>query len=184
MARFLSYVLRHHPEAIGIELDAQGWVAIPVLLQALSEQGHGWTRRQLEEIVRQDNKQRYCIQGDRIRAQQGHSLPVELELSPAQPPERLYHGTTWEAWPSIQLSGGLRAGERHHVHLSSDPDTARKVGERRKRQRLLLLKVDAGAMARVGHTFYQSGNGVWLIDRVPLEFLQPVGDLAAEEDDG
>lgn len=184
MARFLSYVLRHHPEVIGIQLDPQGWVDIPTLLEALARHGKPWSRAELEHLVASDDKQRYCIEQDRIRAQQGHSLKVDLELLSLAPPDVLYHGTTWERWPGIQESSGLLPGERHHVHLSRHPQVAAQVGARRKGQQLLVLRVDARAMSQAGHEFFQSGNDVWLTDRVPLEFLQPVGELPSQKDDG
>lgn len=184
MSRILSYVLRHRPEAIGLHIDPEGWVDVPQLLEALNHHGHPWTLHQLEQVVREDTKQRYRLENGRIRAQQGHSLSVDLGLEPALPPSPLYHGTTRQRWTQIQQSGGLNAGRRQHVHLSHDLATARQVGNRHRGEELLLLQVDSAAMQAEGWHFYRSANGVWLTDRVPLAYLEPIGQLTPEEHDG
>ena len=175
MSRLLSYVLRHRPDSIGLQLDPEGWAEVPQLLVALNQHGHPFTLQQLEQVVQSDTKQRYRLENGRIRAQQGHSLNVDLGLQPAIPPSPLYHGTTRQRWTEIQQSGGLHAGRRHHVHLSHDRATAHQVGSRHREEELLVLQVDAAAMQAEGWPFYRSANGVWLTDRVPLAYLQPIG---------
>lgn len=170
-SKFLSFVLRHHPEKIGISLDEQGWVAIDDLLAAANRSGRKLTRPLLDRVVRENDKQRFAINsnGTRIRASQGHSVEVDLALHPAQPPELLYHGTVARFVDSIRASG-LERGSRQHVHLSPDVETARRVGQRRGRP--VILVVESGRMWQDGHTFYQAENGVWLTDTVPQEYLR------------
>jgi putative RNA 2'-phosphotransferase len=169
-SRFLSLVLRHQPEAAGIALDAEGWVEVDVLLAGLASVGHPLAPRELDWLVSQSDKQRFAFSPDRrrIRASQGHSVPVDLKLGPAVPPARLFHGTVERFMESITALG-LAPQQRHHVHLSADRHTAFKVGSRRGKA--VVLSVDAGAMVRNGHAFFVSDNGVWLTDRVPPEFL-------------
>ena len=170
LSKFLSYVLRHHPEAIGVEVDAQGWADVEALIGACVRAGRQMDRAVLAEIVATDSKQRYVLSedGQRIRAAQGHSLPVDLGLSPRTPPETLYHGTARRFLASI-LHSGLVAGKRHHVHLSLSPDAAREVGRRHGEP--VVLRVPAGEMVKAGHAFYRSDNGVWLTDSVPPRYL-------------
>ncbi|HZM77785.1 MAG TPA: RNA 2'-phosphotransferase [Candidatus Limnocylindrales bacterium] len=163
VSKRLSYVLRHRPDSVGLTLDEAGWVPVEKLLKALRI-----SRSQLDEVVAGNDKQRFIIEGDRIRANQGHSVDVDLRLEPIAPPDRLYHGTVARYLDSIREQGLLR-GSRHHVHLSADPETAAKVGARRGRP--VILKVDSKAMAAAGHVFYRSANGVWLTDSVPPSFL-------------
>jgi putative RNA 2'-phosphotransferase len=168
-SKFLSLVLRHEPEKLGLELDAQGWVSSDELLAKAA--GHlPLTAELLHEVVRTSDKQRFAISedGTRIRANQGHSVPVELELAAQVPPEQLYHGTATRFLDSIRRHGLLR-GERHHVHLSADTDTAVKVGVRHGQP--VVLVVQAGDMHRAGHAFFRSDNGVWLVEHVPPSFL-------------
>ncbi|WP_161883124.1 RNA 2'-phosphotransferase [Deinococcus alpinitundrae] len=160
----LSYLLRHAPQSAGLTLDVGGWVPVADVLAAL-----GVPLAQLERVVADSDKQRFSLSGGRIRANQGHSVAVELQLAAQLPPEILYHGTVGSALDSIRRSG-LTRQQRHHVHLSPDADTARKVGERRGPP--VILVVRAGHMARAGHLFYCSENGVWLADSVPSEFIQ------------
>ena len=169
VSKRLAYVLRHAPERIGVRLDEGGWVEVDVLLDALARSGLRLTRAELEELVARDEKGRYALAGGRIRAQQGHSVPVDLGLVPLAPPEWLYHGTAAAALSSI-LAEGLRRGRRHHVHLSPDPATATRVGARHGRP--VVLEVDAASMYAGGHRFYRSGNGVWLADAVPARYLR------------
>lgn len=176
-SKFLSLVLRHQPEKIGIALDAAGWTDVEALLHALAAHGHPLTRAQLGELVASSDKQRYALSPDgaRIRANQGHSVEVELELPAAQPPARLFHGTVAAFVPSIREQGLIK-GARHHVHMSADLETATKVGGRRGAP--VILAVRAEAMADAGHVFYRSANGVWLTDHVPpayIEFPPPKG---------
>ena len=171
LSRRLSYVLRHKPSAAGVELDPQGWVDVAVLLEGLSRTGHGTSRAQLEAVVARSPKQRFALDptGQRIRAQQGHTVDVDLGLRPVEPPATLYHGTLAASVDGI-LREGLTPRGRHHVHLSADPETARAVGARRGRP--VVLVVDARGMSRAGHLFFVSGNGVWLTDEVPPRYLQ------------
>ncbi|MGW8883347.1 RNA 2'-phosphotransferase [Streptomyces sp. NPDC055749] len=172
VSKYLSAHLRHKPERIGITLDAQGWVPIDELLRATARQGFALTRDELEHVVAANDKQRFTVDGDRIRANQGHSVTVDLALPPAEPPAYLYHGTVARALDMIRTEG-LRPMTRHHVHLSPDRETATRVGARRGRP--VVLSVDAAAMHRAGHTFHVSANGVWLTDAVPPEFLRMPG---------
>jgi putative RNA 2'-phosphotransferase len=170
-SKFLSLVLRHRPDVIGIELDAEGWVPVEDLLAACAQHGRAISREQLDTVVRTNDKQRFAFSADgtRIRANQGHSLQVDLGLVPVEPPELLYHGTVPRFLDSIRRDG-LTKGERHHVHLSPDVGTATKVGQRRGRP--VILVIDAGQMFRDGHKFYRSENGVWLTYAVPPEYIR------------
>jgi putative RNA 2'-phosphotransferase len=173
LSKYLSLVLRHEPEDLGLQLDEAGWLEADLLLQRLSER-KGWTVRMndLQRIVDEDDKGRYTLQNGQIRANQGHSVPVpHLELEQLTPPTILYHGTTAQSWQAIQASGGLRPMSRQHVHLSASIDTAQTVAARRRRQESVLLQIRAGEMASAGHSFFRSSNGVWLTADVPLQFL-------------
>lgn len=169
-SKFLSYVLRHRPDTVGITLDANGWVSVEELLNACAQNGKAISKAALEEIVRTSPKQRFALSDDgtRIRANQGHSVAVELGLSPQTPPPVLYHGTVETSLASI-LREGLKKMSRHHVHLSYDRATAAAVGGRRGKP--LILEIDAGRMHRDGYVFYKSDNNVWLTDAVPAEYL-------------
>jgi putative RNA 2'-phosphotransferase len=170
VSKFLSLVLRHRPDQIGIELDPEGWVGLDTLLRALAEHGRALERAELMQIVAESDKQRFSLSpdGQRIRANQGHSVSVELGYEPATPPVHLYHGTVDRFLQPIRAEG-LKRGARHHVHLSATPETARQVGARRGHP--VVLTVRAQAMFEVGHAFFISANGVWLTDHVPVEFL-------------
>ena len=170
LSKFLSLVLRHDPSRIGITLDEAGWTDVDALLAACAAHGVTISRPQLHELVATSDKQRYALSedGTRIRANQGHSVPVSLGLPPTPPPETLYHGTVEAALPGIR-DKGLVKGARHDVHLSADLETATKVGGRRGKP--VILTIRAGAMADAGHVFYRSENGVWLTERVPPEFI-------------
>jgi putative RNA 2'-phosphotransferase len=170
-SKFLSLVLRHRPDVIGIALDAEGWVFVEDLLAACAQHGRAITREQLDAVVRTNDKQRFAFSADgsRIRANQGHSLPVDWGLVPVEPPELLYHGTVPRFLESIRRDG-LTKGNRHHVHRSPDMQTATKVGQRRGRP--IVLVIEAGRMFRDGHNFYRSENGVWLRDAVPPAYLR------------
>ena len=156
---------------MGVELDPHGWVDVPVLLRALGEHGTTLDRNDLDRIVRSNDKQRFEWDRslDRIRARQGHSIEVDLELGEAMPPPVLFHGTPRRNLDSI-LQTGLERRGRHHVHLSADVATAQRVGSRRGPA--VVLEVDAAAMARHGRTFRVSTNGVWLTEHVPAEHLR------------
>ncbi|MFI8434269.1 RNA 2'-phosphotransferase [Streptomyces sp. NPDC079020] len=172
VSKYLSKHLRHRPERIGITLDAHGWVTVDELLRATARHGFALTRAELDHVVAVNDKQRFTLDGDRIRANQGHTVAVDLDLPPAEPPAYLYHGTVARVLDVIRAEG-LRPMDRHHVHLSADRETATRVGARRGRP--LVLSVDAGAMHRAGHTFRVSANGVWLADAVPPRFLRLPG---------
>jgi putative RNA 2'-phosphotransferase len=169
LSKRMSKALRHEPGRVGLTLDEAGWVPVAALLAAL-----GVDRTDVDEVVATNDKSRFTIERgpdrvERIRANQGHSVPVELGLAPVPPPERLYHGTSAAALESIRATG-LNRGGRHHVHLSADEQTARRVGARRGGA-VVILTVDAAAMARAGHEFFRSDNGVWLTDEVPPQYL-------------
>lgn len=169
ISKYLAKHLRHRPERIGLTLDAGGWASVPDLLDAAARHGFPFTRAELEHVVAVNDKRRYALDGDRIRAVQGHSIDVDLGLPAVPPPELLYHGTTDAAAPAIRREG-LRRMDRHAVHLSPDTETARRVGARRGRP--VVLVVEAGRMAADGHEFRVSANGVWLADAVPPEYLR------------
>ena len=170
-SKFLSLVLRHAPETIGLTLDANGWADIAQLLAQAASHGKTISRAQLDEVVANDSKTRYAVSMDglRIRANQGHSLAtVDIALPPAIPPAVLYHGTASRFVESIREQG-LRAGSRNHVHLSATEDTAVNVGSRHGKP--VVLAVDTAAMRAQGHVFYLAANGVWLADAVPAAFI-------------
>jgi len=171
ISKFLSLHLRHQPQALGLVLGEGGWVGVEQLLAACQRRGVLLTRPELEALVADNDKQRFAFDdtGTRIRAQQGHSVEVDLQLLPTTPPPVLYHGTVPAALPVIRREGLARM-QRHHVHLSPDEETARRVGQRRGQP--LLLAIDAAAMHQAGFLFFESGNGVWLVERVPPEFLR------------
>ncbi|NVI85293.1 RNA 2'-phosphotransferase [Janthinobacterium sp. BJB401] len=170
-SKFLSLILRHAPEKIGLTLDAQGWADIGQLLALAAQHGRRLSREQLDEVVARDSKTRYAISADgfRIRANQGHTLAaVDIALPPATPPATLYHGTASRFVEAIR-AGGLLPGSRNHVHLSSSRETAVAVGARHGKP--VVLTVDAAAMRAQGHAFYVSDNGVWLTQVVPVAFI-------------
>ncbi|WP_330331537.1 RNA 2'-phosphotransferase [Streptomyces sp. NBC_00536] len=169
VSKYVSKHLRHQPERIGLVLDAHGWVEIDDLLRAAADHRFPITRAELDHVVAANDKQRFAVAGTRIRANQGHTVDVDLDLPEAEPPAYLYHGTVAAALGAIRAEG-LRPMRRHHVHLSPDRETATRVGARRGRP--VVLSVDAGAMRAAGHVFRISANGVWLVDSVPPEFLR------------
>jgi len=171
LGRFLSYVLRHRPSAAGIELDAQGWADVGRLLAGCERAGKKMDRDMLERLVREDGKRRYAFSedGSRIRANQGHSVEVDVEPDVSEPPETLFHGTASRFLESVRANG-IRKGERRHVHLAADMETALEVGRRRGHP--ALIRVNAGAMHRNGYAFYLSANGVWLCDYVPWAYCE------------
>ena len=168
-SKFISLILRHRPEMIGITLDEHGWANVDELLAGISRT-RPLDMAGLEEIVRTDEKQRYSFNADRtkIRANQGHSVPVDVELQPVTPPALLYHGTGEKYVSSIEARG-LIPKTRLYVHLSGDYDTARKVGARHGKP--CVYEVHAGRMAADGYVFYRSVNGVWLTKEVPTRYL-------------
>jgi len=170
-SKFLSLVLRHQPELIGLSLDPNGWADLQELVRLANASGHRMTADDVLIIVRNSEKQRFTLDssGQKIRANQGHSVAVDLELTPLRPPAVLYHGTATRFLPSIHQSGLIR-GARHHVHLSQDANTANVVGARHGQP--VVLTIFAEDMGRNGHIFYQSRNGVWLTDHVPASYIE------------
>ncbi|MER6535575.1 RNA 2'-phosphotransferase [Streptomyces sp. 900105755] len=169
VSKYLSKHLRHQPERLGLSLDEAGWVEIDTLLAAAAAHGFPVSREELDHVVAANDKQRFAVEGTRIRASQGHSVDVDLGLPPATPPPYLYHGTVARNLDAIR-SEGLRPMNRHDVHLSADRETATRVGARRGRP--VVLSVDAAAMHRDGHVFQISANGVWLTRAVPPRYLR------------
>ncbi len=169
-SRYLSLILRHHPEVIGIQLDEHGWADVSELIEGISRT-RPFDFKLLEKIVAEDEKQRYSFNGDRtlIRANQGHSIPVDVELEKKIPPDILWHGTGEKYVESI-LKQGLLPKSRLYVHLSSDYDTAVKVGSRHGKP--VVFETAAGKMQKDGFDFYQSVNGVWLTKSVPAFYLK------------
>ena len=170
ISKFLSLVLRHQPEKIGIVLDENGWADVAGLLEKLARHKQPVSLAELEYLVETNNKKRFAFSADhtRIRASQGHSVEVELSYVAQAPPRVLYHGTATRFLAAI-LAEGLKKGGRHHVHLSADEATARNVGSRHGKP--VILKVGAAEMAAQGHAFFQSENGVWLTESVPVTYL-------------
>jgi putative RNA 2'-phosphotransferase len=171
--RFLSLILRHKPDVIGITLDEHGWANVEELIHGISLR-QPCNMEMLEQIVSTDDKQRYSFNEDKtkIRANQGHSIPVDVELEALTPPAILYHGTGEKYVPSIEM-GGLIPKSRLYVHLSADFDTALNVGKRHGKP--MIYQVDANKMAKDGYTFYRSMNGVWLTKDVPVKYLTIIG---------
>jgi putative RNA 2'-phosphotransferase len=170
LSKLLSLTLRHEPGRMGLALDTAGWVAVDAVLRGFAENGTPMTRDELEAIVRSSDKQRFALSDDgvRIRANQGHSVEVELGYEPASPPPLLFHGTVHRFLASIRERGLVR-GQRHHVHLSATADTASRVGQRRGRP--VVLRIQAAAMAQRGHEFFLAANGVWLAEFVPVDYI-------------
>jgi len=170
-SKFLSYILRHHPEKIGINLDKNGYVDICLLINAL--QSNGWenfTKADLDQIILTNNKKRFAYNDEKtkIRASQGHSIKVDLNLKAQAPPHFLYHGTIKKFLLDIKKEG-LKKRARHHVHLSVDVETAKDVGSRRGKP--IILKISSKLMCFEGHLFYKSANGVWLTECVPFKYI-------------
>jgi len=170
VSKYLSLVLRHDPAAAGVMLDAEGWVSVDELLAGAARHSFPFTFAELEEVVHTNDKQRFALTADaqRIRANQGHSVSVELNLKQETPPELLYHGTV-ERFLSSIMAKGLEKRARQHVHLSPDIVTASRVGSRRGQP--VILKIAAGSMHSAGFSFFRSANGVWLTDHVPPQYI-------------
>jgi putative RNA 2'-phosphotransferase len=170
ISKFLSLVLRHQPQHAGIELDEQGWTDVNTLIAKAQKKGVNLTPDILKYVVDTNAKKRFAFNNDLtlIRANQGHSVEVDLQYAPQIPPALLYHGTGIQSVDTI-LKNGLLKMQRHHVHLSADQDTAIKVGRRHGKP--AVLSIDAKQMANQGHTFFQSANGIWLTEHVPANFI-------------
>ena len=171
-SKFISLILRHKPDVIGITLDEHGWANVDELIAGVSKT-HPLNMSILEQIVAEDEKQRYSFNEDKtlIRANQGHSIPVDVELEQKEPPEILFHGTGEKYVDSISKEG-LIPKSRLYVHLSADEETAVKVGQRHGKP--VIFKVKSGEMHRDGFKFYCSVNGVWLTKSVPAEYLERI----------
>ncbi|MDX9987572.1 RNA 2'-phosphotransferase [Thiothrix unzii] len=170
-SKFLSLILRHQPETVGLTLDEAGWVSVSELLTQLAAHGRKMSMEELEHVVTTNDKQRFSFNADktRIRANQGHSLrTLDLGLQAVEPPEILYHGTAERFLESI-LQTGLEKRSRQHVHLSADTETAHKVGIRHGKP--VILQIAAGRMQHDGFIFFRSDNGVWLTDHVPTMYI-------------
>ncbi|MCU0446937.1 MAG: RNA 2'-phosphotransferase [Microscillaceae bacterium] len=170
ISKGMSLVLRHKPEHIGITLDEQGWVEVDVLIEAFSKHFFAINRDELTTVVAENDKKRFALSDDgkKIRASQGHSIEIELGYEAKNPPEVLYHGTATKFLATIKVEG-LTKQSRHHVHLSSDEKTAQQVGARHGKP--VVLRVDAQRMNAQGLAFFQSENGVWLTEYVPVAYL-------------
>lgn len=169
-SKFLSLLLRHQPERIGLELDEQGWASVDELIEKSVLSGQPFTRAQLRDIVEQDDKQRYAFntKQTKIRANQGHSLSLKLDLEQVTPPKLLYHGTATRFLNSIKATG-LERRNRHHVHLSDNHATAIQVGKRHGNP--VVLAISAALMHKAGYSFWRSANGVWLCEAVPTDYI-------------
>lgn len=170
IGKFLSLILRHAPETIGIELDPNGWADVQELIQKCGKKGKSFTMDELDDIVATNPKKRYAFNDDKskIRANQGHSVDVDLSFTPIKPPQFLYHGTADRFYDSI-MSEGIQKMSRQHVHLSSEKETATNVGTRHGRP--LILTVLSGQMYEDGIEFYRSENGVWLTNHVDPKYI-------------
>ena len=171
VSKFLSLVLRHRPEAIGLELDGNGWADIGQLIEKAAAHGRSLTREVVLHVVATSDKQRFALDADgaRIRANQGHSIDIDLALEPCKPPAILFHGTVVASVAAIRASG-LEPRGRRHVHLSPDEATATRVGRRRGKP--VVLRVHSGRMWAAGAEFLCAANGVWLTLAVPPEFIE------------
>jgi len=169
-SKFLSLVLRHDPTALGITLDSNGWADVDELLALLNAKGKPLTREQLDHVVSTNPKKRFAFNDDgtRIRASQGHSIEIDLALTPITPPDILYHGTATRFLDSI-FEKGLIPGSRQHVHLTLDVEMTLEVAKRHGKPALLII--NAKAMSQAGHLFYCSENHVWLTENVPAQYL-------------
>ena len=171
-SKFLSYILRHHPESIGLELDSHGWAHIPTLIRKAEQDGKSLSREKLHRVIESGTKNRFTISddGEYIRAGYGHSIDVDLSLTPQTPPGILYHGTAGKNVESI-LENGLHSGSRNYVHLSAEKEDAVSVGQRHGKP--VILTIHSQEMHEEGYPFYRSESekSIWLVERVPEEFI-------------
>jgi putative RNA 2'-phosphotransferase len=170
-SKFLSLILRHEPERVGLSLGDAGWIGVDELLRAVNQHGIPLTLDQLKHIVATSDKKRFALSDDglRIRASQGHSIDVDLQYEPQEPPELLYHGTATRSLDSIRKDGLLRM-ERHDVHLAAETKVTLQVGGRHGKPVLLVIR--AKEMRQAGHVFRRSANSVWLVNQVPPQFIE------------
>jgi len=168
LSKYLSFIVRHKPDEIGLKLDSNGWGSLDHLIEKTSS--HKLTPDLIKVVVETNDKQRFSISQDglKIRANQGHSIDIDLGLEPQAPPEILLHGTAERFWPSIEVEGLVKGG-RHHVHLTVSDVVAKSVGGRYGKP--VLLEIAASKMASEGYSFYRSANNVWLVEFVPPEFV-------------
>lgn len=171
ISKYLSKHLRHQPERLGLTLENGGWVRTEDLLEACAKNNFPISADDLKEVVERNDKKRFSFDetGEKIRASQGHSVEIDLGLKPAAPPERLFHGTAERSVSLIEQRGLIKMA-RHHVHLSADAETARRVGARHGKP--VIFEVDTAKMIEAGFEFFVSENGVWLVEEVPPEFLK------------
>lgn len=176
VSKFLSLILRHKPETIGLKLDQNGWADLNELISKINTGGKNVNLEQIKEVVKTNSKQRFKLdlENNRIRANQGHSIKIDMEFSPTQPPEQLFHGTAERNISSIKKSG-IQKRNRQHVHLSSDLDTAKMVGKRHGKP--VIFVIDSKKMFEDGYSFFLSENGVWLTDAVSAEYFVEVLEI-------
>ncbi|MDZ7703787.1 MAG: RNA 2'-phosphotransferase [Trueperaceae bacterium] len=168
LSKFLSYVLRHHPEVAGVGLEPGGWADLETLSNAAAEQGLTLNETTLRTLIAQSPKPRFEVKHGKVRARYGHSVAVDTELTPTSPPDILFHGTATRFLDAIRREG-LARQSRQYVHLSDDKQSAREVGARHGRP--VVLTVEAGQMARDGYVFYHSADNIWLTREVPPRYL-------------
>ncbi|RFS18899.1 RNA 2'-phosphotransferase [Chitinophaga silvatica] len=170
VSKLLSYLLRHNPGAVELQLDEEGWANVTELINLCNKHNYHFKFEQLEQVVSENDKQRFAWNTDKscIRASQGHSIEVELNLEPVIPPDVLYHGTVQQFLEAI-FENGIKRMNRQHIHLSATLETAKQVGSRRGEP--VILVVDSKAMFKDGYRFYLSANGVWLTDSIPSGYL-------------
>ena len=171
ISKFLSLILRHQPEKVGLKLEADGWVLVADLIAGCAKNGFAISLEELKTVVAENDKKRFAFDdsGERIRANQGHSVAVAIDFERRTPPEILYHGTAARNAAAI-LEKGLMKMRRHHVHLSADTETARKVGQRYGKP--IIFEIEAQKMLEEGFEFFVSANDVWLVENVPPQFLR------------
>ena len=171
VSKLMSLVLRHNPSKLGIEVDKNGWTDLKILMSRMNDKGLEVTMETIEYVVENNNKKRFSFNSDKskIRANQGHSIDVDVELEEVKPPHNLYHGTVDKFLGDI-MDSGLKKMNRLHVHLSEDLETATNVGSRRGKP--VILEIASNKMFFDGYKFYKSVNGVWLTDCVPVEYIK------------
>lgn len=173
ISKYLSYILRHKPESINLILDSEGWADIDEIIEKTTD--FKLTKVDIEYMVEENDKQRFAIKDNKIRANQGHSIKIDLALNPKKPPSILYHGTATRFLVSIKKEG-LTSQSRQYVHLSQDKETALQVAKRHGKP--TILEIDALEMYQDEYKFFLSQNGVWLVDNVPIKYFRELGELS------